>query len=74
MNIIIAVFTINENIKGVGKRTIGTITVTREVVELPVKYTWLENEAKKELDERYELGNLQSICNTTGLIDFSAED
>lgn len=74
MNIIIAVFTLNENIKGVGKRTVGTVVVTREVAKLPVKYTWLENEAKKELDERYELGNLQSICNTTGLIDFSAKE
>lgn len=71
MILISATFVINESIPNIGVRQVGTTVITREVEKLPVKFSWLEEEAKKYIDKKYQLGCLISISNLTDLIDFS---
>lgn len=75
MRLIIATFSINEYIKSnILRATIGTITIAREVPELPIKHSWLKEEAEKELKSKhcgynnYQIGDLQSISDITDLL------
>ncbi len=75
MKLIMATFSINEYIEAnILRATVGSITLTREVSELPIKHSWLKEEAEKELKSKhcgynnYRIGNLQSISDITDLL------